>query len=480
MSGIGSKFRTKWEDPYRRLLNILEKDIWETEHPDRTRLIDFVFYGLRILSLVKAGFIRNNVFVRSAALCYSSLLALGPMAAILLLAAGLVLETVERTQMLELMNKFIIFLAPPLAEYFEANGGDAENSLINENLLNSLNGFIESAKSGPFGVLGLLLLALIAIQLFMAIEKAFNDIWGVRRGRSWIHRIGSYWKVITLGGFIAVTTLAVYSAGQYVQIFEGLPLGAHILRLVAWLAPLLAYLLIVGLLAGFYRYIPNTQVYFYPALSGAFIVSLLLILNKKLSVFYVTYVVNQQSLYGSLGIVPIMMLALFVFWVFILIGGQITYAIQNANYLANQQAWQNTSHSTREILSLAALILIARRFKACHKAYSATELSRRLRVPGQILNESLSKLTEMGFITLTTSESEKSRVTKRFQPAKPLSNIDLFQFKQSLDNYGNSEGKELLLSVDPLMSEFSQKAESNFQNDWQHHSLEELLETDQS
>ena len=212
--------------------------------------------------------------------------------------------------MLELMNKFIIFLAPPLAEYFEANGGDAENSLINENLLNSLNGFIESAKSGPFGVLGLLLLALIAIQLFMAIEKAFNDIWGVRRGRSWIHRIGSYWKVITLGGFIAVTTLAVYSAGQYVQIFEGLPLGAHILRLVAWLAPLLAYLLIVGLLAGFYRYIPNTQVYFYPALSGAFIVSLLLILNKKLSVFYVTYVVNQQSLYGSLGIVPIMMLAL--------------------------------------------------------------------------------------------------------------------------------------------------------------------------
>jgi membrane protein len=175
-----------------------------------------------------------------------------------------------------------------------------------------------------------------------------------------------------------------------------------------------------------------------------------------------------------------MMLALFVFWVFILIGGQITYAIQNANYLANQQAWQNTSHSTREILSLAALILIARRFKACHKAYSATELSRRLRVPGQILNESLSKLTEMGFITLTTSESEKSGVTKRFQPAKPLSNIDLFQFKQSLDNYGNSEGKELLLSVDPLMSEFSQKAESNFQNDWQHHSLEELLETDQS
>lgn len=477
MSGIGSKFKTKWEDPYRRLLKILEKDIWETEHPERTRLIDFAYYALRILSLVKAGFVRNNVFVRSAALCFSSLLALGPLAAILLLAAGFIIESVDQAKVLELINNFIIFLAPPLKEYFDAQGN---NSLVNENLLTSLNGFIESAKSGAFGILGILLLAFIAIQLFMAVEKAFNDIWGVRRGRSWLQRFSSYSFFIVIGGVIAVAILAFYSAGQYVQIVEGLPLGEHILELVRWLAPLLSFFLMIGLLAWFYQYIPNTQVYFYPALSGAFIVSVLLVLNKKLSVFYVTYVVNQQSLYGSLGIVPIMMLALYIFWVFILVGGQITYAIQNANFLANQKAWQNTSHSTREILSLAALILIARRFKDCHPAYSATELSRHLRVPGQILNESLSKLIEMGFITLTTSESEKSGVTKRFQPAKPLGNIDLFQFKQSLDNYGNSEGKELLLSVDPLISEFSQKAESNFQNDWQQHSLDELLEKDQN
>ncbi len=327
---------------------------------------------------------------------------MGPLAAILLLAAGFIIESVDQAKVLELINNFIIFLAPPLKEYFDAQGN---NSLVNENLLTSLNGFIESAKSGAFGILGILLLAFIAIQLFIAVEKAFNDIWGVRRGRSWLQRFSSYSFFIVIGGVIAVAILAFYSAGQYVQIVEGLPLGEHILELVRWLAPLLSFFLMIGLLAWFYQYIPNTQVYFYPALSGAFTVSVLLLLDKKLSVFYVTYVVNQQSLYGSLGIVPIMMLALYIFWVFIIVGGQITYAIQNANFLANQKAWQNTSHSTREILSLAALILIARRFKNCHPAYSATELSRHLRVPGQILNESLSKLIEMRFITLTTSES---------------------------------------------------------------------------
>jgi membrane protein len=470
MRAFGSKLKARWEDPYRRFIQILHQEIWETEHPNRTKLTDFAYYLLRIMSLVKAGFRRNNVFVRSASLCYSSLLALGPMAAIVLLAAGIIMDQVEQGKILELINDFVIFMAPPLKEYFETSG-----ELINEDLLSGLNGFIESAKSGAFGVIGLLLLAMIAIQLFMAIEKAFNDIWGVHRGRSWIQRVVFYWTFITLGGFLVITSLAVYSAGSYVQLVEGLPLGTHILHLIRWLAPLLSFLLILILLASFYRFIPNTQVEFIPALTGAFIVSVLLILNKELSFLYVKYVVNQQSLYGSLGIIPILMLALFVFWLFVLIGGQITYAIQNANFLANQQAWENTSRSTREVLSLAALVLVARRFKACMPPYSSTELSKRLRVPGQILNESLSKLMELGFITILNSETEKTGTAKRYQPAKPLDKITLYQFKKALDNYGNSDGKDLLLDVDPLIREFSDATEAHLKDNWRTLSLEDLF-----
>ena len=479
MSGIGSKWRTKWEVPYKRLLRILEKDIWETDRPDRNKPTETAFYILRVLSLIKTGFVRNNVFVRSAALCYSSLLALGPVAAIVLLAAGFILHNVEQDRMLELMNNFVVFLAPPLAEYFESNGGDGGgSSLINENLIAGIEGLIESAKSGPFGILGLLLLFLIAIQLFTAIEKAFNDIWGVKRGRNWFFRIIFYWAFISLGAILTFTTLAVYSAGTWEQFFDKMPLGDHLLSVIRWFAPLLSFLIVTLLLTSFYKAIPNTQVYFLPALVGAFIVSALLVLNNYLSFLYVRQVVHSQSLYGSLGIISILMLALYIFWVFILMGGQITYAIQNANFLANQQAWENTSRSTREVLCLATLVLIGRRFMACAPAYTSTQLSKRLRVPGQILNESLAKLTEMGFISTLTSETGKARISKQYQPAKPLSHISLFEFKDALDNYGNSDGKELLLEVDPLIKEFSNKIDSNLKNDWQHHSLEELLEKD--
>jgi len=471
MGALGTKFRSKWEDPYRRFHQILKKDIWETGDKDRNKATEFAYYVLRILSLVKTGFIRNNVFVRSAALCYSSLLALGPLAAILLLAAGIIIDQVDQAKILTLINDFVIYMAPPLQEYFESTG-----NLINEDLMSGLNGFIQSAKSGTFGIIGLLLLAMIAIQLFIAIEKAFNDIWGVHRGRSFMNRINSYLTFI-LGVALIFTSVAIYSAGTYAQMVAGLPLGEHILRLIQWLAPLLSFFLILILLTSFYSFIPNTQVYFLPALSGAVIVSVLLVLNKELSFLYVKYVVKQESLYGSLGIIPILMMALYIFWVFVLIGGQITYAIQNANFLANQQAWENTSRSTREVLSLAALILVTRRFKACKEAFSATELSRKLRVPGQILNESLANLVDMKFITALGSEEGKGGASKRYQPAKPLSKISLYQFKQALDNYGNSEGKELILGVDPLIREYSEKVEKNIRNDWETKSLEDLLET---
>ena len=484
MSNFGSKLRTKWVEFFHQFIHVLDKDIWDTEQPDRSRIIEILYYLLRILSLVKNGFARNNVFVRALALSYSSLLALGPLAAIMLIIGGFLLQRVKQDQMIEQINNFAMFLIPPLKDYMDVSSSSEDgvegSALINEELLEGLEGFIESAQSGAFGVLGILILILIAIQLFATIEKAFNDIWGVRRGRSVFQRIVFYWTFLSLGALLSLSSLAIYSAGTYVTIVEGLPLGAQILMLIQLAAPLLSFFLILILLTSFYRFIPNTQVDFLPALGGAFIVTLLLVLNTKLSVLYVTYVVSQQSLYGSLGIISILMLAMYIVWVFVLIGGQITYAIQNANFLANQQAWENTSRSTREVLSMASLVLIARRFKACEPAYSSTELSRRLRVPGQILNESLSNLMDMGFITILSSANETKNAAKRYQPAKPLNKISLFNFKKALDNYGNSDGKELILKADPLIRKLSENMDSAIEREWESRTLEELLEAQAS
>ena len=42
----------------------------------------------------------------------------------------------------------------------------------------------------------------------------------------------------------------------------------------------------------------------------------------------------QKSLYGSLGLMPILIFGMFIFWFFVLVGGQISYAVQMSNTAA--------------------------------------------------------------------------------------------------------------------------------------------------
>src|SRR6185369_10082284 len=106
----------------------------------------------------------------------------------------------------------------------------------------------------------------------------------------------------------------------------------------------------------------------------------------------------QKSLYGSVAILPVLMLGLYIFWFFVLVGGQLTYAIQNVHYRSSQAAWHTINHFTREGLSLLVLLLIARRFKSCDPAFSATQLAQHIRVPSQILNEAVNRLCDLGLI----------------------------------------------------------------------------------
>ena len=109
----------------------------------------------------------------------------------------------------------------------------------------------------------------------------------------------------------------------------------------------------VGVLAVFYRVIPNTKVFWRASFTGAVVVAVLLMLNNYLAFLYLRRVIFTKSLYGSLGIIPVLMFGLYIFWLFVLIGGQISYAVQNVHFRNSQVAWGTLSSSMRERLSLA-------------------------------------------------------------------------------------------------------------------------------
>ena len=478
-----------------RLRRLLTTDIWTAATARDRSLKGRLFAALRVMSITLSGLQEIKVAARAAALSYSSLLGLGPMIALAVLIAGFALGDRDPAILARSLNNVIAFIAPQVAQYDHADAlpdgprEPAEFRAADETtsappgpppdpeLVKLINQFISSSRSGAAGAVGLLTLLIIAVQLFTTIENAFNDIWGVRRGRSWLMRIVYYWTVITLGALLFFMSLTLLSAGAFVNVFfEKLPLGSHLKQIFTWMLPSSSAILLTIILTLFYRSIPNTRVRWSAAFIGAVVVTALLLLNNTLAFLYFKRVVLSKSLYGSVGILPILMLGLYIFWFFVLVGGQITYAVQNVHYRSSQTAWHNLNAFARESLSLLVLLLIARRFKECLPPYSVTQLAHRIRVPSQVLNESLNRLCDLQLIAQLPSAESKDPNDYRYQPARPLNRITLLDFNQMFAHYGESPSGDMLDAVDPILAHYHARLATALPEALGHRTLDELLD----
>jgi len=104
-----------------------------------------------------------------------------------------------------------------------------------------------------------------------------------------------------------------------------------------------SFALLTGVLALAYRMIPNTKVQWSCSVVGALVVTGLLLINNFAAFLYLRRVIMTRSLYGSLGIVPVLMLGLYVFWLFVLIGCQISFAVQKTEPPAASEPPSNST-----------------------------------------------------------------------------------------------------------------------------------------
>ena len=454
----------------KRIPNFLKKGIWDQQTNEQRGARGLGFVVLKIGSIVHEGVIRNKIPSHAAALSYYSLMSLGPLIALAVMISGFVIQYNDDEYFAaKTLNRLIYFIAPSLQisseKQLEEGEIDVSNAQtdtlqqapLNPELINFIERMIKSTRSGAVGLVGSLMLIIIVIQLFVVIEKTFNIIWGVRRGRPLIKRIVFYWTMLSLGavlGFAAVSTLTATTIAEF---FGKLPLGSHVVKLLDIIAPIVSSAILVLLLGIFYRFIPNTRVRWMPALIGALFVSVCLFLNNYLSFIYINRVIQAQSLYGSISIIFILIFGLYVFWLLILLGGQITYSVQNVNFVAIQKVWNNVSFKTQELLSLALLVHICRRFKKCEKPPSTEALNSLIQAPRRVLNETLVSLEDLGWIHEVRSEEGKDEYSKYWQPARPLNTITLGAFKKSFEDYGNNVGVHITQTFDDPILQYYQK-----------------------
>lgn len=457
--------------------------IWEPARLQDSTLRGRFYAVLRVCSITFTVFTESKAASRAAALSFSSLLGLGPMIALAVLVAGFTLggkddpDRVART-----LNRVITFIAPQINQLERL--GDQTSAApagtrvaLNPKLVDLLNDIIAGAHSGSVGVFGVLSLILIVLLLFSSIEDAFNDIWGVRTGRGWLTRVTVYWTILTLGSVLFFAALTLLGAGTFINVFmERLPFGAELLQVLAWSLPMFSVTLLLALLTLAYRVIPNTRVYWSAAIVGAVVVAALLLLNNYLAFLYLRRVYLTKSLYGSLGMVPVIMLGLYVFWLCVLIGGVLSYAVQNVHFRHSQAAWARLSEAMRERLSLLVLLTVCRRFHSCLPPVTASQLGTLVRLPTQILNECLNRLVDMRLLSPVPPPPGSRDVELLYQPARPLSRISLHEFRTLNENFGEDPVGEFLEQIDPVLPSYSAAIDSLARHDLFRKNVEELVE----
>jgi membrane protein len=449
-----------------RVVHFFEKEIWKPESISDRSPKGWVYAFFRVISITWTVFDETNAASRAAALSYSSLLGLGPLVAIAMLVAGFMIDKKDPDLAVDTLNRLIKFVAPQVSQYEQISSAEAQRTgvaqatkaQVNPELVSLINGFVQGSKSGTVGAVGGLSLIFIVLMLFTSVENAFNEIWGVRRGRSWLLRVVFYWTIVTLGAVLFFASLTALGAGAFVNVFvEKLHFGTELITTLRWMLPVGAVALLIGVLTLFYRYVPNTHVFWRAALIGAVVVTALIFLNNLMAFFYFRRVLQDRSLYGSIGIAPILMLGLYIFWLFVLVGGQVSYAVQNVHFRNSKAAWSLLSETMRERLSLVVLLTICRRFQECLDPYTASELGGMVRVPTQIINECLNRLVDMKLITLVPPDPNAPANDYRYQPARPIHRITLQDFKRLDDSLGADPTGTALSRLDPILNHYDRQ-----------------------
>jgi membrane protein len=434
-------------DGWTRLAHIYQREIWQVSLLKERSLKGLGFAVLRVISITITVFTESRITSRAAALSFSTLLGLAPLLAVATLVAGFALGKNDPTLVADTLNRMIKVVAPQIQQY--------ETITQSSPLVDTINNIISAARSGLGGALGGITLIFIVLLLFKSIEDAFNDIWGVRQGRSVLMRIVLYWTILTLGAVLFFTAVALLGAGTFVNVFqERLPGGPTWLRSLSWLLHVFSFTLLTAMLTLFYRVIPNTRVFWRTAFLGALVVAALLLANNFLAFLYVKRVVLERNLYGSLAIILVMMSALYIFWLCVLTGGIVSYAVQNVHFRNSQAAWGTLSEAMRERLSLVVFLTICRRFQDCLPPISASHLSAMLKVPTQLLNECLNRLVHLKLITTLRADQGDSASDYLYQPSRPLNRITLYDFKTLDDQFGETLVGSALEHIDPLLAHY--------------------------
>jgi len=283
---------------------------------------------------------------------------------------------------------------------------------------------VNSVSLKAIGFAGGAMLVYAALAMLVEIERAFNQIYGVPRGRSWIRRIMQYWTLLTLGPLALIMTFYVgqqfVDRAQRLAASNGVELDSSTITVTA-----IGYATTVLISTAFflvaYICVPNTKVKIWPALVGAFAAALMWEAGKWGFTRYLAYSTGTAMLYGALALIPLFLLWVYFTWLIVLFGLQIAYELQHGRAKTRAQPIAELGPTLVDpAAALVVLAAIARGFDA-GKTLDAPEVTASTKLPEGVVRLVLAKLAERALLHRIKNGSDEAE--PKFALARPPAGI---------------------------------------------------------
>jgi membrane protein len=390
-------------------------DIWRIRLADLPFGKSFLIKQLRIIILAFRGYDEDRCFIRASSLTFYTLLSIVPVAAMFFgVAKGF---GFERRLEKELFDRF-----------------PGQEEVLSQ-VINFSNSLLEQTQGGLIAGVGLLVLFWSVLKVLGHIEMALNDIWGIKKQRSWGRKFGDYLSIMLISPILVLMSgsATVFITTQVTQIAQKVELLGVISPLISFLLKFTPYVLIWALFTILYMIMPNTKVNFKAGLLGGVVAGTLYQIAQGAYISFQIGAARYNAIYGSFAALPLFLMWVQISWWIVLFGAELSFANQNVDTYEYEPDSLKVSPGFKKLLTLQIAQLLVKKFANGDKPLTDIQISGQLEMPIRLVHNILFDLVASGLVSETKTNQDKEIA---YQPARDINRLTIQYVLEALEKSG--------------------------------------------
>jgi len=400
------------------VMNFLSRGVWNMRLKDLSGHRYFLIRQLRIYLLAVKGFYEDKCQLRASALTFYSILSVVPVLAMGFgIAKGFGLERMIENELKSSLS--------------------GQEEVLNW-IIEFANKMLDNTKEAYIAGLGFVILFWSVIKVLSNIEESFNDVWRIKKSRTWGRKFSDYTAVMIFAPILLIGSSAgtVFLKTMIQEVTQGNTLLETVGPFLTFLINLAPYFLVWILFTLLYTFMPNTHVKFKSGLIAGIIAGTIYQIFQILYIEFQGMVTTYNAIYGSFAALPLFLMWLQLSWLVVLFGAEISFAEQNVENYEYEAETTEISYDYKRLLSLYVLHQIVDNFKQDKVPLHSQEISHRLEMPIRLVREILFNLDNAGLISELTTEKDKQMA---YQPAFDINHMSVNKVIDALENSGSDK-----------------------------------------